>query len=315
LVLVVHLKATAPPARRSPFPEQLLAGFVEADHRIPRVVGQQVGLDHVFHAPDELGIGVRRDTPGRDDPGLAGVFFSACRTASTLTRSTRPSTTRSSAKSCKVQWQRPSGGSLQASWISFRSTSPVILISPGRAGWGRWSRAAGSPSVTNRRRTRPTVRRLIPRERTMAVAGRSSPGDVSASRRTRAWISLRAAPLPTLTSCSKAARSSASKGPRYLSMAAPVLEVRHSPDGQEREDRPTRQSKIDGPLGCKTRMNEAATHRRRTQHFRSRLLAKRLSPEESWYLRTANSSKARSRLWQRSRRFSPRHWRRVRAQK
>src|SRR5262249_18615538 len=227
LVLVVHLKATAPPARRSPFPEQLLAGFVEADHRIPRVVGQQVGLDHVFHAPDELGIGVRRDTPGRDDPGLAGVFFSACRTASTLTRSTRPSTTRSSAKSCKVQWQRPSGGSLQASWINFRSTSPVILISPGRAGWGRWSRAAGSPSVTNRRRTRSTVRRLIPRERTMAVAGRSSPGDGSAGRTTRAWISLRAAPLPTLTSCSKAARSSASKGPRYLSMAAPVLEVRH----------------------------------------------------------------------------------------
>jgi hypothetical protein len=32
-------------------------------------------------------------------------------------------------------------------------------------------------------------------------------------------------------------------------MAAPVLEVRHSPDSQEREGRPTRQSKIDGPLG------------------------------------------------------------------
>src|SRR5262249_22448484 len=248
LVLVVHLQAAAPPARRSHFPEQLLAGFVKADHRIPRVVRQQVGLDHVLQAPDELGIGVRRQAPGGDDPRLDVVFFSACRTVSTLTRSTRPSTTSSSASSRSVQWQRPSGGSLQASWINCCSTSPLILTLARRAGWGRWSRAARSPPVTSRRRTRSTVRRLIPRERTMSVSGRSSPCEVSASRRTRAWISLRAAPLPTLTSCSRVARSPASKVTRYLSMAAPILEVRHSPDGQERERRPTRQSKIDDPL-------------------------------------------------------------------
>src|SRR3954451_5021340 len=166
LVLVVHTSRRTPatPLGRSHLPKQLLAGFVEADHRIAGVVRQLVGLDHVLHAPDVVGIGVRRQAPRRHDPRLDVVFFSACRTVSTLIVSPRPSTTNSSTSSCRVQWQRPWGGSLQASWINFCSTSPLILTLPGRAGWGRWSRAAGSPSVTRRCRTRSTVCRLIPSE-------------------------------------------------------------------------------------------------------------------------------------------------------
>src|SRR5262249_12841109 len=116
-VLVVRRGATAPaclpPAAH--FAEELLAGLVEADHWGAGVVRQQVGLAHVLQAPDELGIRVRRDAPGLDDPGLAIAFFSASRTVSRPTRSTRPRATSSSANSCTVQWQRPTGGSLHAS--------------------------------------------------------------------------------------------------------------------------------------------------------------------------------------------------------
>src|SRR5207248_2585827 len=131
-----HLSGTAAagPPRQPHLAEQLLARRIEADHRIPRIVGQQVGLDHVLHAPDVVGVGVRRDAPGLDDPRLDVVFFSAWRTVSVLTFLTRPRTTNSSASSCSVQWQRPWGGSLQASLTSRCSMSPLILTLPGRTG-------------------------------------------------------------------------------------------------------------------------------------------------------------------------------------
>src|SRR5262249_15041154 len=115
--------------------EQLPAGLVEADHREGRVVRQRVGLDHVFHAPDELGVGLGRHAPGFDDPGLDVVFFSAWRTVSVETEASRPKATSSSASSCKVQWFHPWGGSLQASCTNRCSTSPLILTLSGRAGW------------------------------------------------------------------------------------------------------------------------------------------------------------------------------------
>src|SRR5207302_6391296 len=141
-VFVVHLSASTAPPGLAHLPEQLLARLIEADHGIPRVVGQQVGLDHVLPAPDVVGIRVRRNAPGLDDPRLDVVFFSACRTVSVLIDWASPSTTNSSASSCNVQWQRPSGGSLHARRINCCSTSPLILILAGRAGWGRGSRAA-----------------------------------------------------------------------------------------------------------------------------------------------------------------------------
>jgi hypothetical protein len=39
--------------------------------------GQEVSLDHVLHAPDVVGVGLRRDAPGLDDPRLDVVFFEA----------------------------------------------------------------------------------------------------------------------------------------------------------------------------------------------------------------------------------------------
>ena len=51
------------------------------------------------------------------------------------------------------------------------------------------------------------------------VIGASSPPESSASRRMRAWVSLRAAALPLDTNCSNSARSSVVNVTRYLSIA------------------------------------------------------------------------------------------------
>src|SRR5947199_3089133 len=127
--------------RLTHLPEELLSQLGNADHREQRVVGPKVRLDHVFHPPDELGVGLGRDAPRLDDPGLDVVFFSAWRTVSVLIDSANPSTTSSSASSCNVQWQRPSGGSLHASRTNRCSMSPLILTLAGRAGWGLGLRA------------------------------------------------------------------------------------------------------------------------------------------------------------------------------
>src|SRR5207245_863279 len=81
-VLVVHAGGP-PPTRRLRFAdlaEELAACFVEAHDRTCRIIGQQVGLDHVLHAPDVLAVRLRRYTPGPDDPRIEVVFFRACRT-------------------------------------------------------------------------------------------------------------------------------------------------------------------------------------------------------------------------------------------
>src|SRR5271163_1333545 len=48
--------------------------FLKTPNNLTRTAGH-VGLDHVFHAPDVVGIGVRRDAPRLDDPRLDVVFF------------------------------------------------------------------------------------------------------------------------------------------------------------------------------------------------------------------------------------------------
>src|SRR5262245_29329540 len=220
LILVVHLGAAPTrPSRRPHLAKQLLAGLVEADHRVVRIIRQHVGLDHVLHAPDELGIGVRRDAPGFDDPWLDVVFFSAWRTVSIPTRSTRPRTTSSSASSCRVQWQRPSGGSLQAKSMRRCSTSPLILTLSGRGGCRRRSRANSIPWLTSCWRTRETVRRPVPSAATICSSECSSPWPSSANSRMRAWVSLRAAAFPLDTICCNSARSSSVRVTRYLSIA------------------------------------------------------------------------------------------------
>src|SRR5262249_6549249 len=170
LVLVIHrgrMPRPGPPGWPD-LAEQLLARLVEAHHGVLRVIRPQVGLDHVLHAPDVVGVRLGREAPRLDDPWLDVVFFSGWRTVSVLTDSTNPNTTNSSASRCKVHWQRPSGGWPQASWTSRCSTFPLIFTLSGRCGCGLGSRAAPRPTVTNCRRTRPTVHRPTPRAATIS---------------------------------------------------------------------------------------------------------------------------------------------------
>src|SRR5215467_1360772 len=172
---------------------KLLACFIEAHHGIARIVGQPIGLQHILHTPDERGIRLGGDTPGLDDPRLDVIFFRACHTVTVLMVSIKPKTTSSSASSCKVQWQRPRGGSLQASSSNVCSTLPLILTLSGRGGCGRWSRAASRPSVTNRFRRRSMVRGLVPKAETISASAYASPHHSSAKSTMRAWVSFRAA--------------------------------------------------------------------------------------------------------------------------
>src|SRR5262249_55694343 len=238
----------------SHFAEQLLARFIEAHYGIARIVRQQIGLQHILHAPDELGICPGGDTPGLDDPWLDVIFFRACQTVTVLMVSSKPKTTSSSASSCKVQWPRPRGGSLQASSSNVCSTFPLILTLSGRGGCSRWSRAASRPSVTNRCRRRAMVRGLVPKAETISASAYASPHLSSAKSKMRAWVSFRAAALPMDTTCSNASRSFTVRATRYLSIAA-LLSLRHSlsPKPQETTFRVTRQSKINKTLDlCRT---------------------------------------------------------------
>src|SRR5262245_55183409 len=247
-VRIVHLNTATPPARPSHLAKQLLARLVEADHGVVPIVRQQVGLDHILHTPDILGVGVRRDAPGFNDPRLDVVFFSALRTVSMPTRSTRPRTTSSSASSCRVQWQRPWGGSLQASSTRRCSTFPLTLTLSGRSGCRRRSRAQSSPSVTSCWRTRETVRKLVPKAATICSSACSSPWESSASRRMRAWVSLRAAAFPLDTMCSRSARSSCVKVTPYLSIAVVLFSGCRRPTARNQATAFTCQMKMDGPL-------------------------------------------------------------------
>src|SRR5262249_24381055 len=173
------------------------------------VVGELVDHQHVLHVPDELRVGLGGEAPGPHDPRLDVVFLRARRTASRATASTHPRATSWSAKSWRVQQQRPRGGSLQANWISCFSTESVNFTFSGRGGWGRWSRADRKLSVTNRLRTRAMVLGLTWRAaRISSSVRRGPPGPSSARSKMRAWANLRAAALPTETRCSSAVRSS-----------------------------------------------------------------------------------------------------------
>jgi hypothetical protein len=55
---------------------QLFAGFVHADLGITWIIGQFVDLQHIFHAPHELGIGVGRNAPHLHQMRLQFVFLS-----------------------------------------------------------------------------------------------------------------------------------------------------------------------------------------------------------------------------------------------
>src|SRR5262249_2243896 len=154
LPLVLVIDAGGSPRRgghrQSDLADQLLARLVQTNYRMSGVVGELVHLKHVLHVPDEVGVGLGGKAPRPYDPGLDVVFLSASRTVSRATFGKQPKAISLSASNCKVQQQRPSGGSLQASRIRCCSTSPWILTLSGRGGRGRGWMADSKLSVTNR---------------------------------------------------------------------------------------------------------------------------------------------------------------------
>src|SRR3990172_2176904 len=124
-----------------------LGALVQADDRALRVIGAVIHVEHIFHFGDE---GSRRlgNAPGFHLPGLDRVFFNRLPTATWEMESRQPSATSRSASSRSVQWSWPSGGSLQASTVSWASISPVILGARPVRGFSE--RAASRPSARKR---------------------------------------------------------------------------------------------------------------------------------------------------------------------
>jgi len=53
--------------------EELLAGFIQTDQRPLLIQGALVDVQHVLHAPDELGVLGERDAPALLQPGLEAL--------------------------------------------------------------------------------------------------------------------------------------------------------------------------------------------------------------------------------------------------
>src|SRR5262249_19349147 len=206
------------------FPDQLLADLVHADQGALGIERAGVDVEHILHVVDELGIRLRGDHPLPLAPGSKLVFFRARRTVSWETPARYASSTSLLARRRRVQRASPVGGLLQAKAIRWASAAPSILCSRGLSG-RRGSRAASSPSSTNRLRTRSAVGRLTSTASPMAWSG--SPW--SAFNNTRAWISRRAAPLPDEISARKLARSASLRVTMYfLSMHQGYISWTHS---------------------------------------------------------------------------------------
>src|SRR4030042_1278995 len=204
------------------FCNQLLAGFVHAQHRILRIVGFPIQLQHVLHPADKFRVGFWRNAPRLLQPGLQTVFFSTCRTLSCESFSAHFSSTSWLARSRRVQRLGPFGGSLLANATISALTCPLSLRARRERGFG--SRAASNPSSTNRCRTRSTVRTPPRNASTISRSVRLRPcGLASAKSRIRAWLSLRAADFPTETNFCNWVRSSPVRVTIYLLLTTDLL--------------------------------------------------------------------------------------------
>ena len=137
------------------------------------VVGSGMDVQHVLHGADKLGVGLRGNHPLRARPGLECVFLSVMRTHSGLIASTTANSTNRSASSRKVQFTRPSGGAPRAKAIRRASWAPSSLRYGRPVGFVQNS-AAASPSSTNARRTRYTVK--APHSTASVIRASSPPG-------------------------------------------------------------------------------------------------------------------------------------------
>src|SRR5215211_263027 len=160
--------------RRCCLCQQLPAGLVQAHLRPLRVVGTGVDIEDILHAPDELGIGLRRDAPLFLQVGLEFVCFKTWRTVSYETVSTTSRATSLSASILSVQCFLPVGGSLQARAIKRASCSPSSLRWYSRSGALRL-KAPFNPPLTYRCRTRATVESPTSSASAMAASDQPAP--------------------------------------------------------------------------------------------------------------------------------------------
>src|SRR3990172_4159224 len=200
-------------ARCTRLRHQLHRLFVEADDWTHGIVRLCVQLKHVFHGAYEV-CAYRSHAPLLAPPGLHIPLFRVRRTVSSQMLSTILSSTRRSARSCRVQRVRPEGGPLQASarrWASWRPSN--------RRGLPRLCRsesAASRDSSTKRLRTRSTV--ATPTRRLAAIA--SSVSRSAAATTINARFIRRALALPLLVSASNLPRSSSVNSTTYFFKAS-----------------------------------------------------------------------------------------------
>src|SRR4029453_10693970 len=153
LVFIVH--ATRMLGRlsdgRPHFLQELDRLLIHAEHRIPRIVGLGIDLQHFLHTRCELGIGGRGNDPVFDLPGRKMVFFKVLRRVSWLTDSTSSNATACAAKKRSVQLANPDGGGPSRKAMILASCIPSSTL-PRTRRFGLPCNVLSKPSVTNRSR-------------------------------------------------------------------------------------------------------------------------------------------------------------------
>src|SRR5260370_26369670 len=216
-VLVVHPSAMFACCRdrRACLLEQLDRLLVHAQHRTRRIVRHGVGVQHLLHCRNELGVGLRRDDPVLALPIRHAVFFRVRRRVSWLTDATISNSIPLRANSRSDQLAYPGGGEPRRIAMTFASCSPSNSLGVG--GWVRLIpfNACSKPHSTRRRRTFSTV---LLRQPNASAIRRSVQLGPSASALSRIWARRTFWPVPFnfLTTSPSSARSRSVRRTTYF---------------------------------------------------------------------------------------------------
>ena len=190
------------------FTDQLLAGFIHAYHRIFRIIWQMVHLQNILHRRYKGSAPFRWDFPVFFEVRFTFIFFNTRCTVMCETDGARLSSTTLSASNLTVHRRYPDGASEQAKAISRASNAPSKTTSRGGFTRGLRTRAASSPSSTNRFFKCSMVRLVIPRAAATSATFQAGPfGEASQSNNARAWMNFLAGVLPLRVNASSSLRS------------------------------------------------------------------------------------------------------------
>src|SRR5487761_2052022 len=159
--------------------QHLFARLIHAHQRAFSIQRLRVQIQYLLHLTHESGTGLRRDTPFLFRPRLKFVFLSTWRTVSYEMASVYFSFTISLARSCKVQWSCPLGGTLHVKAIKCASPTP----SSAAARWPVGARlsAPSNPRSTYRLRTLTTVMACTSTAAAMASSVHTRPSWLSSA--------------------------------------------------------------------------------------------------------------------------------------